>query len=629
MKICRNTLDSEPLLSMFLRKEVSVSETHISLDLESSVAAMARVGGCWSPSFSPDAKSLAFVSNLNGIPQIWIVAAEGGWPRLVTTLNDQISAVRWSPDGQWLAFRLAPDGGMNEQMYLIHPDGTGLRRLTDGGKETNWLGFWNDDGSKLAFSSNRRNPEGMDAYLVDIASGEAQLVAENHGIGMLIDLSPDERYGILYRLENRSSSDLFLVDTMTGEETNLTPHEGPGDFNSASFADANTLYLTTDLNLDKVAFGRIRLEDGKAGAIEIVLQRENAQLDYFTLTDDGSIAALIWNVAGRSELTLLDLASGQSIDTPALPAEVIYSPVFSADKSLLAFTGTGSATPRNLWIYNLGSKTFSQVTHSSHAGVDLDALIRPELVYFPAHDELELSGWLYRPHNFAAPGAVVLSFHGGPEGQERPIFSSTYQALLAQGIAVFAPNVRGSGGFGKTFVNLDNGALRVNAVRDIKACADYVLSSGIAAPGRIGITGGSYGGYMTMAGLTEYPDLFAAGANLYGIVNFRTFFSHTEPWMAAISKIEYGDPDTEGDMLDQLSPINKIDQIIAPTLVLHGATDTNVPVIEAEQVAENLRQRGIPVEYILFPDEGHGFQKEPNRITSTLAITRWFVQYLT
>ena len=188
--------------------------------------------------------------------------------------------------------------------------------------------------------------------------------------------------------------------------------------------------------------------------------------------------------------------------------------------------------------------------------------------------------------------------------------------------------MRGSGGFGKTFVNLDNGALRVNAVRDIKACVDYVVDQGIAAPGHIGIMGGSYGGYMTMAGLAEYPDLFAAGVNLFGVVNFRTFFAQTEPWMAAISKIEYGDPDTEGEMLDQLSPINKIDHVTAPTLVLHGANDTNVPVVEAEQVVENLRQRHIPVEYVLFPDEGHGFQKEPNRITAAVATVRWFVQYL-
>jgi len=222
----------------------------------------------------------------------------------------------------------------------------------------------------------------------------------------------------------------------------------------------------------------------------------------------------------------------------------------------------------------------------------------------------------------------VLSFHGGPEGQERPGFNSTYQALLSRGIAVFAPNVRGSAGFGKKFVNLDNGALRFEGVKDIKACVDAVIKSGAADPNRIGIMGGSYGGYMVMAGLTEYPDLFAAGADLFGIVNFATFFENTEPWMAAISKIEYGDPDKEADLLRRLSPIYKIDRITAPTIVLHGANDTNVPVVEAEQVVDSLKKRGIPVEYVLFPDEGHGWRKTPNRIRAAVAVTRWFEKYL-
>ncbi|HZL85929.1 MAG TPA: prolyl oligopeptidase family serine peptidase, partial [Candidatus Krumholzibacteria bacterium] len=203
-----------------------------------------------------------------------------------------------------------------------------------------------------------------------------------------------------------------------------------------------------------------------------------------------------------------------------------------------------------------------------------------------------------------------------------------YQALLARGIAVFAPNVRGSSGFGKRFVNLDNGALRVDGVADIQSSVAHVVSNGVADPKRIGIMGGSYGGYMVMAGLTEYPDLFAAGANLFGVVNFETFFKHTEPWMAAISTIEYGDPATQADLLRRLSPIHRVDRVVAPTLVLHGANDTNVPVVEAEQVVESLRSRGVPVEYVLFPDEGHGWRKTPNRIRSAVAIVRWFSEHL-
>lgn len=291
-------------------------------------------------------------------------------------------------------------------------------------------------------------------------------------------------------------------------------------------------------------------------------------------------------------------------------------------------TLSGAAAPNDIWVLDLESSEFRKVTHSPHAGVDLERMVRPELVTYPAHDGLELSGWLYRPAGSKGPEPYVLSFHGGPEGQERPRFRSGYQALLARGIGVFAPNVRGSSGFGKRFVNLDNGALRFDGIKDIKATVDFLVGEGIAHAERIGIMGGSYGGYMTMAGLAWYPGLFAAGANLFGVVNFETFFAQTEPWMAAISTVEYGNPATESELLRDLSPIHKIDRVTSPTIVLHGANDTNVPVVEAEQVVQSLETRGVPVEYVLFADEGHGFRKTKNRITATVSIVTWFERYL-
>jgi len=599
-------------------------------DLKTSVSMMAKIGACWSPSFSPDGSRIAFISDLTGLPQVWTISSKGGWPQRVTALDDQINQVSWSPDGEWLAFNLAPGGGMNQQVYLIRPDGSDLCRLTDGGSETNWLGVWAEGGKKLVISSNRRVPEAMDAYLVDVGTGEFQLAARNQGIGTLTDVSADGKRGVAYRMVNRSDSNLYLVDFVSRSEFLLTPHDGPGNFTLALFApDGQTVYLTSDQNLENIVFARATVQpNGQPGALEVVAARDDAQLEDFTLTKDGKTAALVWNVAGRSELAFANLTNGEVSAGISLPAEVIFELCFSADGSQLAFVATGAASPRNIWIYDRASGQMTQITDSPHPGVDLSQLVQPELVRFSAHDNLDLSGWLYRPRQSSAPYPIVLSFHGGPEGQERPWFNSTYQALLSQGIAVFAPNVRGSGGFGKTFVNLDNGVLRVNAIRDIKACVDYVVGAGIAKSDKIGIMGGSYGGYMTMAGLTEYPDLFQAGANIFGVVNFKTFFAQTEPWMAAISKIEYGDPDTEGDMLDSLSPIFKIDRVTAPTIVLHGANDTNVPVVEAEQVVDNLKRRGVPVEYVLFPDEGHGFQKEPNRIHAAVSIVQWFVQSL-
>jgi dipeptidyl aminopeptidase/acylaminoacyl peptidase len=595
-------------------------------DVAATVERFARVGSASSPDFSPDGKWVSFIANLSGVPQVWIVSASGGYPRMVTNSSDPVTQAHWSPASDWLAVTVAPGGGLNTQVYLVKPDGTGMRRLTDGGKDNNAIDAWTDDGTQLYIDSSRRDPASRDVFAVDVTSGELRLVAKNPGIGGVSNLSRDGSRALLSRLRSRGSNDLYSLDTKTGKDQILTEHAGPGDFFGALSPDGKTVYMGTNKDRDLVAFARMTLrDDGTPGPVQILAERKDAELDDITLNREGTMLALSWNVGGRTEMSLYDIKTGKP--TPLqLPGEIVFGAQFSNDGRQLAIATSGAAQPADVWIADVASLKFRQLTFSPHAGIDLNALVRPQLVTFPAHDGLQLSGWLYRPQQ--QTGAYVISFHGGPEGQERPAFRSDYQALLSQGIGVLAPNVRGSSGFGKRFVNLDNGELRVNAVRDIKSCVDYLVDNHIADAHRIGITGGSYGGYMTMAGITEYPDLFAAGVDLFGIVNFVTFFQHTEPWMAAISTIEYGDPATQKDMLDKLSPIYKLDRIKAATMVQHGANDTNVPVIEAEQIVNTLKARGVPVEYILFPDEGHGFRKIPNRIRSTTEMVRFFREHL-
>lgn len=598
-------------------------------DLTDIVTRMARIGRSSGGTFSPDGRHIAFLSDLTGVPHIWIVPVEGGFPRQVTAGDDPITAVAWSPNSEWLAFQVAPAGGLNSQIHVVATDGTGTRLLTQGGKVNNWLGDWTDDGTRLTMASNMRTPEAMDAYLVDVATGRQTLVARNTGIGTLSGTSRDASRAILNRLVSRGSNDLYLLDLRHRREILLTPHEGPGSFEGRLTPDGRVVYLLFNKDRDLAAFGRIELAtDGAPGPITTLAERPDAELDGFELNHAGTQAVLVWNAGGRTEAEFIDLRTGQRGPALRLPSELASDFTYSRDDTHLVFTAWGAAAPLDVWVMDVATGLPRQLTFSPHPGVRLDDFARPELVRFPAHDGIELSGWLYRPPRVTGPAAYVVSFHGGPEGQERPSFRSDYQALLANGIGILAPNIRGSSGFGKRFVNLDNGELRFDANKDIKACADYLIRAGIADPRRIGIMGGSYGGYVTMIGVTEYPDLFAAGANLYGMVNFATFFAHTEPWMAAISTKEYGDPATQADLLARLSPLGKLDRIKAPLIVLHGANDTNVPVVEAEQIVKNLEARKVPVQYVLFADEGHGWRKTVNRIRSTVEIVRFFSRHL-
>ncbi len=616
-------------LLVFLLPAAIVAAQVDTAALSADIARMARIGSCFSPSLAPDGRTIAFITNISGNPQIWTVPSTGGWPTQITAFNDQVNGVSWSPAGDWLAFSMAPGGGLNNQIYLIRPDGTGLKQLTPGGKVNCNLYNWSEDGRYLSFGTNERDAAAVDVYLYELATGQSRLVRQAKGIATLGSLSPDNTRAVISELASRGRNNLYLQDLRTGTETLLTPYPGPGSFDAIFARDGRSLFLLGNQERERVALFRIALDvSGRPGRPELVAARDDAELSWITLDHAGRRAALNWNVGGRNEVVLFDLATGRPGSPLALPAEIAAGFGFSRDDTQLVFTASGSRRPADVWLLDAASGAVRQVTHAPHAGVDLEALVAPRLVKYPAHDGLELSAWLYVPRDFPAPGRMVMSYHGGPEGQERPTFNSTYQALLAQGIAVLAPNVRGSAGFGKTFVNLDNGALRVNGVRDIAATLDYLQASGLADPKRIGIMGGSYGGYMVMAGVTEFPDRIAAGVNLFGVVNFETFFKHSEPWMAAISTVEYGDSATEAAMLHSLSPIHRVDRVRAPVLVQHGRNDTNVPFVEAEQVVAALKARHVPTELVEFSDEGHGFRKTSNRIRSATTLVEWFVKYL-
>ncbi len=596
--------------------------------LVARIKAMAEIPSTYNAVYSPDGKRIAFISNRSGIPQVWLVDAAGEGARQITQTTDPVGSLAWSPVDDTIAYDVARGGGYNAQVFLSRPDGTEVRRITSGGKEDNFIGAFAPDG-RFWFRSNLRDPQAPDSWIYEPRSGKAAIAIKYDGLGGINDIERPGNRALISRVVTRGNTNLLLHDLDSGKEILLTPHEGPAIVFGELAPDGSAAYIVNNLGRDRLVVSRIPIDAaGNPGTTMLVAERDDAEADAFALSDDGRHAVLSWNVGGRTELELVALPSGTRTPLPQPPGELVSISDFSAQGDRIALNISGSAQPPGAWQYEFASKRYTPIAPVVVTGVELSTLVRPMLRKYKTQDGLELSGWLYLPKNFKQPGPVVLSFHGGPEGQERPAFRADYQAILAQGIAVFAPNIRGSSGFGKAFLALDNHEKRFDANRDIFDSANYIVQSGVGAKGRLGIVGGSYGGYVVMVGVTEYPDTFAAGVDQFGIVNFETFFAQSTPWMGAVSGGEYGDPKTQADLLRRLSPIHKLDRVTAAMLVMHGANDTNVPLVEAQQVVDTLKKNGRDVEFLLFPDEGHGWRKIPNRVKSTLKLSEFFRRHL-
>jgi dipeptidyl aminopeptidase/acylaminoacyl peptidase len=607
-------------------------QAHDSADTQQQfVSALSEISRCHMPTFSPDSLRLAMICDIKGIPQVWTAPAKGGWPTLAIDTKSEATSVYWSPTQDWLAFSEAPGGGLNEQVYIARPDGIQVRRVTKNDKADNWLDGWSADGKRLLIASNMDGGAGMNDYVVDPLEPEFRVSSHNKGTGDYLDVSADGKSALLYRLHDRGNEDLYLVRLADGKETLLTQHSEPAQFYGHLTSDGRAVYARSDAGRDRFAFVRIDISaSGKPGPMKVLESRRDAELWNLAISPSGNLVVLFWNVSGRTEIQFFHPQTGQFSAGPTLPTEEAdpTEVSFSPNGKLLALNLYGSVDAPNIWTLDLRTMHLHQISFSNHPGVNIQQLVRPTLQQYKASDGLALSGWLYLPKSGSKPFPLVIAIHGGPETQELPTFHSDYQALLSQGIAVFAPNIRGSAGFGKVFVNLDNGALRFNAIKDVKDTAEYLVNARVADPKRLGIMGGSYGGYMTMAALSTYPGLFAAGVDMYGIVNFETFFKNTEPWMAAVSKMEFGDPQTQSALLQSLSPIHHADKITTPTMILHGDHDTNVPLNEAQQMASALEKNGVPVQFVVFPGEGHGWNQTATRIKSNLLVTQWFHKYL-
>jgi dipeptidyl aminopeptidase/acylaminoacyl peptidase len=576
-----------------------------------------------SPTLDARGERVAFLMNVTGTAQVWSVAAAGGWPEQLTFYTDRVDFVRWSPDGTGLLFGKARGGDENAQLYWMSPDGAQVRQLTDAPRVRYNFGAWSADGKRISYASNKRNPNFFDIYTMDVATGAESLVYQQDGSNAAVAWSPDGRYIVVSRASDTLSldNDLYLVELATKGVTHLTPHEGAAQFGNVHFTrDNRSLLLSTNASGEWQSLARMDLATRK------IESASNAawDTDASEMSADGRLLAYALNRDGFSELyvrRLNDAGVANDKDTPvALPSKGIVGGLeFSHDGRKLALTFAGARYNSDVWLYDLKSRRLQQVTRSSRAGVPQSSFVEPQLIHYKTFDGREIPAWYYRPANIQINGAnqplpVIVSVHGGPEGQERPAFNPTYQYFLSRGYAVLAPNVRGSTGYGKTYTHLDDMKLREDSVRDLAAAVDWLKTSGGADARRIAVMGGSYGGYMTLAAITLYPDLWAAAIEMYGISNFETNLRNTSGYRRKQREREYGTLANDLEFLRSVSPIYKVNRIKAPLLVFQGKNDPRVPYTESEQIVKALRDRNAPVEYTLFDDEGHGFVKLTNRL---------------
>ncbi len=601
-----------------------------------------NIRSCTGPSFSPDGRFVSFLTNITGVAQLWQVAAEGGWPVPLTFSSESVRGGYYNPVRPEILFSMDTGGNERTQLYLLRGLGNTDHGLGEGWtitdvsrhpKAIHSFGDWSHDGEQFAFSATREDASRFDVYVQKAASTEARLVSRGPGGYYSVSgWSADDRRLLVLREESNFNQDLYLIDVATGTVQPLTPHQGDVQYHSPHWsADGKSVWVaTTAEGRDQTALARIDVEtrqltweDTPAHEVEGLLPSPR-----------GRWLAWLLNDGGRSVLRLRDLKSGRTVTAPGLPLGVISGLRFARDESRLALVFDGPRYNADVWLWDLngqGEGRPRQLTHASRAGLPFDRFVEPELIHYTSFDDRKIPAWWYPPASPPADGRlppVIVNPHGGPESQTRPAFNPIYQYFLQAGYGILAPNVRGSTGYGTVYMNLDNTTRRMDSVNDLAHAAYWLRDQKKADPRRLAVYGGSYGGFMVLAAVTHYPDLWAAGIDVVGIANFVTFLEKTGGYRRAHREAEYGNLREHRAFFEKISPIHHVDRIRCPMMVIHGANDPRVPIGEAEQIVAALKKRGIPVEYLRYEDEGHGLAKLKNRLDAYPKMVAFLDRYL-
>jgi dipeptidyl aminopeptidase/acylaminoacyl peptidase len=570
---------------------------------------------------TPDGGAVLLKTRFGNTNQLHVVGAPLGMREQLTFAKEPVLSARFLPqDPRTILYLQDAGGGEFYQLYRLDRR-TGRSELLTDGKSRHGNILVSRDGRRLAFSSTARNGKDTDVYVADAASPkEARRLFEEEGTWYPVDLAPDGRQVLVMRFRSIADAELWLVDAANGTKRLLT--EGRGSIRGAAFsADARAAYVVTDRGGNFNALHRIAL--GGEPKLVPVAPGLRWDVDDLAVAADGSKVAFVSNEDGYSKLHLLDPRTGRTRPLP-LPAGVVSAIGFPDGRSDRLFLAMDTpASPTDVWHVDVATGKTVRWTRSETGGLDAATFVAPELVRYPSTDGLMVPAFLYLPRKAQGRVPVVIDWHGGPEGQALPKFLPYTQFLVNElGLAVLAPNVRGSDGYGKSYLAADDGPKREASLADIRATLDFVARRPDLDASRVGVYGGSYGGYMVLASVAFFPERVRAGVDVVGISSLSSFLENTQAYRRDLRRAEYGDervPEVRA-VMDRISPLHHVEKIHAPLFVIQGKNDPRVPESEAEQIVRAVRANGKEVWYLLALDEGHGFQKKENRDYYTAAV---------
>jgi len=583
--------------------------------------------------WSPVAREMLIATRFGDVPQLHVVKAPGGARQQVTFFVDALRTGSFHPNGgDYILFMKDSGGGEWFQLYRYDVKTGDVTLLTDG-KSRNLQGPWASDGDRVAYMSTRRTGKDTDLWTMNPSDPKS-----NHLLTQLVgggwepqDWSPDDRRILLNEELSINESYLWLVETSTGEKTALTARDAKDKvfYGDAQFSkDGKGIYVVTDRDSE---FQRLAYIDFATKQPKYLTTKIPWDVERFDLTHDGKRVAFVTNEDGVSVVHVMDTATEKEVRLPKLPTGVIVAMRWHRNGQDLGFSLTHSRSPSDCYSVNVASGIVERWTVSETA-VKTDDFPEAELVHWKSFDGKMISGFLYKPAaKFTGKRPVLVDIHGGPEGQSTPDFLGRMNYYLNEmGIAIIEPNVRGSTGYGKTFTLLDNGFKREDSYKDIDALFDWVGTRPDLDGDRIAVTGGSYGGHMTLAVSTFYSDRIRCSVDIVGMSNLVTFLEHTEAYRRDLRRVEYGDERDPKmrEFLEKIAPMNNIEKIKKPMFVIAGKNDPRVPVSESQQIADALKKQGTPVWLLIAKDEGHGYRKKPNQDFEFYATVEFLKEYL-